>query len=87
VTWTANGCGWWLWPRTHCEDPKIGIDQGWHEGGHVQAVNIESGTRPKCTDPAVAAINLGQWHHSCNCGTTYTVQLSPGIKQSAVPGR
>lgn len=81
VTWTENGCGWWLWPRTHCEDPKIGVDQGWKEGGHVHTVGLASGTRPKCTDPAYAAINLARYHHSCNCGTTYQVTLAPGIKQ------
>jgi hypothetical protein len=82
VVWDTNGCGWWLWPRTHCENARLGVDQGWKEGGHVQAVGTVSGTRPKCTDPAVPATNLARWHHACNCGTTYQVTLSPGIKQA-----
>jgi hypothetical protein len=80
VQWASNGCGWWLWPKTHCENPKIGTDQGYAYGGHVQSLTTASGTRPKCTNGNEPAVNWAQWHHSCNCGTTYTIQLAPGIK-------
>jgi hypothetical protein len=81
VTWVTNGCGWWIWPRTHCEDPKIGSDAGWSNGGHVESVGVQSGSRPKCFDPNAAIVNLAQWHHHSNSGTTYQIGLSPTIKR------